>query len=95
MNARWNLDWSDPLAQAWCDANVELWAGWAVDYIKLDYITPGSSQLENDLPDKQDTSGAVSCYQKAIAKVGRDIWLDISWALPWTKGSAYEVYKER
>jgi len=50
-----------------------------VDFIKLDYITPGSPQNGGNLP--PDNSGAVIAYHRAIQNCGRQIRLDISWKL--------------
>lgn len=50
-----------------------------VDFIKLDYITPGSPSNGVNLP--ADESGEVIAWHKAIAQCGRQIRLDISWKL--------------
>ncbi len=54
-----------------------------VDYIKLDYITPGSNDNGVDLP--PDESPEVQMWHKAIKKTGRKMTLAISWKLDRTK----------
>lgn len=50
-----------------------------VDFIKLDFVTPGSPDNGGHLV--PDNSGAVIAYHKAIAQSGRQMRLDISWKL--------------
>ncbi|EHK42424.1 glycoside hydrolase family 27 protein [Trichoderma atroviride IMI 206040] len=73
------FDYSKDGVQQWHDSVVDLWASWGVDMIKLDYITPGSPQ--NGAMLGCQNSDAVVAYQKAIAKTGKDIRLNISWKL--------------
>jgi len=47
-----------------------------VDFIKLDFVTPGSPML---LP--KNSSGTVIAYHAAISKASRPMRLDISWKL--------------
>ncbi|KAF2468066.1 family 27 glycoside hydrolase, partial [Lindgomyces ingoldianus] len=90
FNCRLNVDWDAPGAQEYCNSNVNLWASWGVDYIKLDYITPGSPD-GGTLP--VNSSGSVACYDRAIQQSGRDIFLEISWKLDWRIEWAYGIYK--
>lgn len=50
-----------------------------VDFVKLDFVTPGSP--DNGAHLVPDNSGAVIAYHKAIAQSGRQMRLDISWKL--------------
>lgn len=50
-----------------------------MDFIKLDFITPGSPDNGGHLP--PDNSGSVIAYHKAIQASGRQMRLDISWKL--------------
>lgn len=60
-----------------CRANTNENRG--VDFIKLDFITPGSPSNSVNLP--PDLSGEVVGYHQAIAQSDRQIRLDISWKL--------------
>ncbi|GAM90402.1 hypothetical protein ANO11243_084450 [Dothideomycetidae sp. 11243] len=77
--SRCNFDYSRPATQQWHNSVVNQFASWGVDYIKLDFVTPGSPDSGVSLP--SDTSGAVIAWHKAIAQSGRRIRLDISWKL--------------
>lgn len=51
-----------------------------VDFIKMDYMTPGSPDNGNDgMP--QNSTGAAVAYHKAIQKLGVKMRLHISWKL--------------
>jgi alpha-galactosidase len=50
-----------------------------VDFIKLDYITPGSPDNGGNLP--PNNSGSVIAYHNAIQQATRPMRLDISWKL--------------
>ncbi|ORY15015.1 glycoside hydrolase superfamily [Clohesyomyces aquaticus] len=90
FNCRLNANWDVPGAQEYCDSNVKLWASWGVDYIKLDYVNPGSPE-GGTLP--SNSSGAVACYHRAIEKIDREIFLEISWKLDWRLDWANDIYK--
>lgn len=50
-----------------------------MDFIKLDFITPGSPQSGGNLP--ANNSGSVIAYHNAIQQANRSMRLDISWKL--------------
>ena len=54
-----------------------------VDFIKLDFVTPGSPDNGANLP--PDSSGSVIAYHKAIQQSGRQMRLHISWKLDRSK----------
>ncbi|KAH7051347.1 family 27 glycoside hydrolase [Macrophomina phaseolina] len=87
---RCNINYSASGAQEWCNSNVQQFADWGVDLLKLDYVTPGSPDAGADL--SADNSGSVACYHKAIEKVGREIRLDISWKLE-RNSTYYDIWK--
>jgi alpha-galactosidase len=63
-NCRQNFDYSNKNVQVWHDSVVAQFIEWGIDFIKLDYITPGSPQTGESLP--ADSSGAVTAYHQAI-----------------------------
>lgn len=81
--ARCQLTYSHPDTQKWIDSNAKLFASWGVDYIKLDFITPGSNENGVNLP--PDESPEVQMWHRAIKKTGRRITLSISWKLDRSK----------
>jgi len=64
-----------------------------VDFIKLDYVTPGSPQSGQPLD--PDTSGVVECYHRAIEQSGRQLRLDISWKLDWQDEAYYTIWSNK
>ncbi|KAF9071307.1 glycoside hydrolase superfamily [Rhodocollybia butyracea] len=74
-----NWDYGADGVQQWHNSVVDLFAEWGVDFIKLDFITPGSPQNGANLP--ANTSLSVVNYHNAIAQSGRQMRLDISWKL--------------
>jgi alpha-galactosidase len=63
-----------------------------VDFIKLDYVTPGSPDNGAGIP--ADNSGSVKSYHKAIAQSGRQMRLDISWKLE-RNDTYYSIWKNK
>jgi len=77
--ARCNWNYGQDGVQQWHDSVVALFADWGVDFIKLDFITPGSPDNGANLPANE--SQTVIAYHNAITKSGRQMRLDISWKL--------------
>ncbi|THU87535.1 glycoside hydrolase [Dendrothele bispora CBS 962.96] len=75
---RCNWHYGQKGVQEWHDSVVAKFAEWGVDFIKLDFVTPGSPML---LP--KNSSGTVIAYHEAISKSKslRPMRLDISWKL--------------
>ncbi|EON97516.1 putative glycoside hydrolase family 27 protein [Phaeoacremonium minimum UCRPA7] len=81
-NCRNDFDYSKPGVQEWHDSVVEQFASWGVDFIKLDYVTPGSSLGDgNDDLKPANDSGAVAAMHSAISRLAPSMRLDISWKL--------------
>lgn len=74
-----DFDFSKDGTQQWHDSLLELWTGWGIDMIKLDFVTPGSPSNGATLP--ANNSGAVIAYHNAIQNSGKQVRLDISWKL--------------
>ncbi|XWX02247.1 hypothetical protein V2A60_010282 [Cordyceps javanica] len=77
--ARCVFDYTREEVQLWHDSVVKQFADWGTDFIKLDYVTPGSPESGQPLP--ADQSAAVRAWQTAIRRSGRPMRLDISWKL--------------
>ena len=54
-----------------------------MDFVKLDFVTPGSPSNGQMLP--EDQSGSVIAWHNAIQQSGREMRLDISWKLDRTE----------
>eukprot|EP00026_Physarum_polycephalum_P007601 Phypoly_transcript_07665.p1 GENE.Phypoly_transcript_07665~~Phypoly_transcript_07665.p1 ORF type:complete len:529 (+),score=56.66 Phypoly_transcript_07665:56-1588(+) len=77
-NARNNFIYSLDGVQQWHNSVVNQFAEWGIDFIKLDYVTPGSPD-GGCMP--YDSSASVVAFHNAIKQSGRTIRLDISWKL--------------
>lgn len=49
-NTNCYFDYENPDTQLYHDELIALWASWAVDMIKLDYVTPGSNVQDTRMP---------------------------------------------
>lgn len=76
-DSAYKLDFSRPCAQKYIDSQAQLFADWGYDFLKLDGVGPGSSKTGDNYNNVAD----VAAWKKAIAKAGRPIHLEISWAL--------------
>lgn len=61
-----------------------------IDFIKLDFVTPGSPENGGHLV--ANNSGAVIAYHQAIAQSGRQMRLDISWKLE-RNATYYDIWR--
>ncbi|KIK60484.1 glycoside hydrolase family 27 protein [Collybiopsis luxurians FD-317 M1] len=77
--ARCNWNHTMDGVQQWHNSVVNQFADWGVDFIKLDFITPGSPDNGVKLP--PNASDDVIAYHRAIQNAGRPMRLDISWKL--------------
>ncbi|UKZ83979.1 hypothetical protein TrVFT333_011795 [Trichoderma virens FT-333] len=77
------FDYTRPETQEWHNSVVDQFASWGVDFVKLDFVTPGSPDNGQSLP--ADQSGSVIAWHNAIKNSGRQMRLDISWKLDRTQ----------
>ncbi|KAF2102502.1 family 27 glycoside hydrolase [Rhizodiscina lignyota] len=87
---RCDFDFSKPGVQEWHNSVVDLFASWGVDFIKLDFVTPGSP--DNGAHLVANNSGAVIAYHNAIAQSGRQMRLHISWKLE-RNDTYYDIWR--
>jgi hypothetical protein len=76
----YEIDYSNPCAQAYINSIVDKFASWGVDMIKVDGIT------RSNVPD-------VQAYSQAIDQSGRQMWLTASaWPVPLSDASGLSSY---
>lgn len=69
-SAEYEIDWSNPCAQAYYDSQADEFASWAVDLLKVDGTTA-------------DNGPDIAAWQAALNQSGRSIWLTVSaWPVP-------------
>ncbi|KAL7809592.1 glycoside hydrolase family 27 protein [Trichoderma gracile] len=78
-NLRQTFDFGKDGVQQWHNSVVNNWASIGVDYIKLDFMTPGSPDAGESLP--ANNSLAAVAYHRAIQQASRPMRLDLSWKL--------------
>jgi hypothetical protein len=71
------IDFSKPGAPEYIDSIARLFASWGVDFLKFDGVTPGSGTDDGHI----DARDNVAAWSRALGKVGRPIWLTISWKI--------------
>nr|WTB34505.1 carbohydrate-binding protein [Streptomyces sp. NBC_00830] len=76
-DSAYKLDFSNPCAQKYVDSQAQMFADWGYDFLKLDGVGPGSFKSGDNYNNVAD----VAAWQKAIAKAGRPLHLEISWSL--------------
>ena len=76
-NSAYKMDFSNPCSQAYINSIADELAGWGVDFLKVDGVSPGSFQGGGNYDNTTD----VAAWSTALKQTGRPIQLTISWAL--------------
>ena len=84
----YRIDFSNPCAQAYIDSVADAIAGWGVDFLKLDSVTPGSGIGDLSLDARDD----VAAWSAALEEHG--IWLELSWALDIRYADLWKEYAQ-
>jgi hypothetical protein len=72
--AQYEIDWSNPCAQAFYNSRANRYASWGVDLLKVDGTTA-------------DNGPDIQAWQAAVAQTGRPMWLTVSaWPVPISLG---------
>jgi len=71
----YRIDFANPCSQKYIDSIVDLFAGWGVNFVKFDSVTPGSGISDLSLDARDD----VAAWSSALKK--HKIWFELSWAL--------------
>lgn len=70
----YQIDYTQPGAQAYVNSVARQFADWGADFLKLDGITPGSFVFDLSIDSRPD----VAAWSKALKQTGRPIWLELS-----------------
>lgn len=87
-NSAYKIDYASPCAQAYINSIADEFAGWGVDFLKLDGVGPGSFQGDAN----HDNTPDVKAWSQALKQTGRPIQFMISWALSHNDASTWEQY---
>jgi hypothetical protein len=74
LHTAYRIDYSRPGSKEYIQSYVDMLAEWGIDYIKMDFVSPGGGKKGDNRPDIQQ-------WHEAIKKSGRPIWLELSAAL--------------
>jgi hypothetical protein len=85
-NSAYKIDYTSPCAQAYINSIANEFAGWGVDFLKLDGVGPGSFQGDAN----HDNTADVAAWSQALKQTGRPIQFVISWALSHNEASTWE-----
>jgi hypothetical protein len=84
----YKIDYSNPCAQAYINSIADEFAGWGVDFLKLDGVGPGSFQGGANY----DNTSDVAAWSAALSQTGRPIQFVISWALAHPQAAIWQEY---
>lgn len=73
----YKIDYSDPCAAKYAQSIVDVFAGWGVDFIKMDGVGPGSWRGGDQYDNRED----VETWSKAIKATGRPMLYTLSWSI--------------
>ncbi len=73
----YKINYESPCAQAYADSIAAVFAGWGVDFIKIDGVGPGSFKGGANYDNRAD----IEAWSKAIAKTGRPMNFLLSWSI--------------
>ncbi|WNV84265.1 glycoside hydrolase family 27 protein [Umezawaea sp. Da 62-37] len=76
-DSSYKLDFAKPCAQKYVDSIATMFAGWGIDFFKLDGVGPGSGRAGADYDNRDE----VAAYRKALDATGRKIHFEVSWSL--------------
>ncbi|MBV2353026.1 carbohydrate-binding protein [Streptomyces sp. J2-1] len=76
-DSAYKLNFANPCTQKFVDSQAQSLADWGYDFLKFDGVGPGSFKTGENYDNVAD----VAAWQKAIARTGRPIHLELSWSL--------------
>jgi hypothetical protein len=76
-DSSYKIDFTKPCAQKYIDSVATMFAGWGIDFLKLDGVGPGSGRTGPNYDNRDE----VEAWQKALTATGRKIHFELSWSL--------------
>jgi hypothetical protein len=76
-DSSYKIDFSNPCSQYYLDSIAHEFAGWGIDFLKLDGVGPGSFKTGANY----DNTSDVRAWATALAGSGRNIRFELSWSL--------------
>lgn len=83
------IDYSNPCSQKYINSIANELAGWGVDFLKLDGVTPGSNINGASATDNR---ADVKAWSQALQQTGRPIQFIVSWSLDHNYASYWKQY---
>jgi hypothetical protein len=86
-DSSYKIDYTSQCAQAYADSIADVFAGWGVDFIKMDGVGPGSFKGG----EQHDNQADVTAWHTAIGKTHRPIQYVLSWALSHRRADTWKA----
>jgi hypothetical protein len=87
-DSSYKIDFAKPCAQKYIDAIATMFAGWGIDFLKLDGVGPGSGRTGPNYDNRDE----VQAWQKALTATGHKIHLEVSWSLDLAAIDTWQKY---
>jgi chitodextrinase len=87
-DTNYKIDYSSPCAQAYANSIANVFAGWNVDFLKMDGVGPGSFKGGANY----DNTADIAAWSQALKQTGRSIQFTISWALSHNQADTWKKY---
>lgn len=84
----YKINFDSPCAQLYINSIADVFAGWGVDFLKIDGVGPGSFKGG----DNYDNTTDIAAWSKALHDTGRPITFVLSWALAHTEADTWKTY---
>jgi hypothetical protein len=87
-NNAYQINYASPCAQAYANSVADEFAGWQVDFLKMDGVGPGSFQGGAN----HDNTPDVRAWSAALRQAGRPITYVLSWSLSHDDAATWQQY---
>ena len=84
----YKINFNNPCAQLYIDSIADLFAGWHIDFLKIDGVGPGSFKGGENYDNTTD----IAAWSEALHDTGRPITFVLSWALAHTQADVWKSY---
>lgn len=87
-NTAYLINYASPCASAYVDSIANEFAGWQIDFLKMDGVGPGSNQGDAN----HDNTSDIKAWSAALRRTGRPIQYVLSWSLSHNEASTWMRY---